>query len=243
MLSKGTSDRKTCPLPPGPALQPLAVCCVASQGAEWEHPRTCWLSPIHSSLCPAGTCHLTRSWPQDQNWRAPVDARRPSGSFRRQPCTQADSWFFEADTRLPGTRGAVACHLFGQGGFCRSSPDSLRETKALQIGGCPLLEGGRAGRAELRFQIKLCAWGLGGLRPHSCISVCSACQVCPWRPASWGQIGALLCFQAAREHSLPPPPLLVLSQSHSWWPPAPAGEEDVELGPCTAGYGDHSLAV
>lgn len=38
-------------------------------------------------------------------------------------------------------------------------------------------EGGRAGVAgRVGFQMKLCAWGLGRLRPHSCVSVCSACE-------------------------------------------------------------------
>lgn len=35
------------------------------------------------------------------------------------------------------------------------------------------------------FQMKLCAWGLGGLRPHSCVSVCTACwalYLASWPP-------------------------------------------------------------
>lgn len=89
-----------------------------------------------------------------------------------------NSWPFEAKIGQRGTRGTVDCHLFGQArllplclGHCRGDKGaSDRRLPSSQ-------EGGRAGVAgRVSFQMKLCAWGLGGLRPHSCVSVCSACQ-------------------------------------------------------------------
>lgn len=89
-----------------------------------------------------------------------------------------NSWPFEAEIGQRGTRGTVDCHLFGQARLLPLCLGHCRGDKGASDRRLPSSrEGGRAGVAgRVGFQMKLCAWGLGGLRPHSCISVCSACQ-------------------------------------------------------------------
>lgn len=96
-------------------------------------------------------------------------------------------------------------------GFCHSVSGTLGGDKGASDGRLPSpQEGGHAGAAGCAcFQMKLCAWGLSGLRPHSCMSICAACQApVPGLPPSWGQIGALLFLQGVKEHY---PPLCSLS--------------------------------
>ena len=78
-----------------------------------------------------------------------------------------------------GHGGPLTVICLDKQGFSHSVSDTPRETnKGASDWRLPSpQEGGRARVAGcICFQMKLCAWGLDGLRPHSCISVCSACQ-------------------------------------------------------------------
>lgn len=77
--------------------------------------------------------------------------------------------------RAPGDSGTVDCHLFAQARLLPPCLGHPGETKALQIGGCPLpkKEGAPGGSTPLLPDEIMCL-GFAGLRPHSCVSVCSA---------------------------------------------------------------------
>lgn len=100
----------------------------------------------------------------------------PSG--KKLQARNLRGWPFEAEVGQRGTRGTVDCHLFGQARLLPLCLRHRRGDKGASDWRLPSSqEGGRAGVAgRVGFQMKLCAWGLGGLRPHSCVSVCSACQ-------------------------------------------------------------------
>lgn len=155
-------------------------------------------------------CHLVPSSGY-QDWDPSMSSFRQQEASGEKLEQQRNSWSFEAEIRQQETWGTVDCHLFRQ---ARLLPLCLRHSggdKGASDGRLPSpQEGGRAGAAGcVCFQMKLCAWGLSGLRPHSCMSVCSACQApIPGLPASWGQIGASLFFQGVKEHY---PPLSSLS--------------------------------
>lgn len=104
---------------------------------------------------------------------------QPTGNCRQE--TQeagGNSWPFEVEIGQQGTWGTVDCHLFGQARLLPLCLGHSRGDKGASDRRLPSSqEGGGAGAAgRVCFQMKLCAWGLGGLRPHSCVSVCSACQ-------------------------------------------------------------------
>lgn len=88
---------------------------------------------------------------------------------------RGNSWFFEAEVGHQGTWGTVDCHLFVQARLLPLCLGHSRETKALQIGGCPLpKKEGALGSWTPLLPDEIMCLGFGGLRPHSCVSVCSA---------------------------------------------------------------------
>ena len=150
-------------------------------------------------MCTAPSVHVSAFWPRRHPPSAPSPVRGLAGRAPPTPCRfqtedqtervltangrlqtrnsrdRRHSWSFEAEGGPWGTRGAVDCHLFAQ---VRLLPPCLGhpgETKALQIGGCPLpkKEGAPGGGTPLLPDEIMCL-GFAGLRPHSCVSVCSA---------------------------------------------------------------------
>ncbi|XP_058564789.1 uncharacterized protein LOC131500072 [Neofelis nebulosa] len=167
---------------------------------EWAHMSRGWMRHLAPS---------SAIWDGDQSVSPGTPSQQEASGEKRG--RRGHSRSFEAEIGQRETWRTVDCHLFGQARLLPLCLGHSGGDKGASDGRLPSpQEGGRAGAAGcVCFQMKLCAWGLSGLRPHSCMSVCSACQAHgPGLPASWGQIGALLFFQGVKEHC---PPLCSLS--------------------------------
>lgn len=191
--------------------------------------RTSWPRPsLPSALSGPGHGEWARTshkqmWPLQSVSPGTPSHQEASGEKLER---RGNSRSFEAEIGQRETWGTIDCHLFGQARLLPLCLGHSGGDKGASDGWLPSpQEGGRAGAAGcVHFQMKLCAWGLSGLRPHSCMSVCSARQAPgPGVPASWGQIGALLFFQGVKEHY--PPPCPVSSRQCSGRPPTCSQEE------------------
>lgn len=217
MACAHTQDKCTC-LPASDScsqwegsIRHTCICCSASLPWRLSSDGTCWPCPSLPSLM----LGLERSeWAQmSHSPLLRVSGPDPECVPLRTLYSQKEvsgeklerwrnSWSFEAEIGQWETWGTVDCHLFRQARLLPLCLGHSGGDKGASDGRLPSpQEGGRAGAAGcVCFQMKLCAWGLSGLRPHSCMSVCSACQApIPGLPASWGQIGALLFFQGVKE--------------------------------------------
>lgn len=153
-----------------------------------------------------------------------------NGRLQGNSRDQRNSWSFEAGGGHWGTWGTVDCHLFAQARLLPPCLGHPGETKALQIGGYPLpkKEGAPGGWTPLLPDEIMCL-GFAGLRPHSCVSVCSALPA----PSSVSRppgdrVGPCCSFRELRNIVLPCP--LSLKSLRAYLPGTTQGTHPCERG-------------
>lgn len=195
-------------------------------------------------------CHLAPSSRfQDEDQRVSSLGTRPMGSFRRETLETGVGIVgplkLKSGSGERGGRFTVIC--LGKRGFCHPVLDTPGETKALQMGGCPLPQKeGAPGRLAAFASRGNYVLGFGGLRPHSCASVCSARQTPSLVSRLPGDtLGPCCSSRELRSIILPPCSLSISfsSRYRSGHPPTQGWRGAVELESHTVGFESHPLAL